>query len=263
MEENIHQEGEIPVREVIRDLDRLLERNRTEEAEQHLNRWLEEARRIGDWRARITILNELMGFHRSTGKEKDGLEAAEEGVRLVRDHGLENTVTGGTTFLNGATTRKAFGKTGEAMDWYGQAERIYNRLLQPGDYRFAGLYNNLALAWTDLERYDLALDYYGRAMELMERLPGGGMELAVTWVNLACLYERREQDPEKKEEKIGACLEKAMERFDDPAQPRDGYYAFTCTKCAPTFGYFGYFLAERSLRERAEQIYGGRGNEGT
>ena len=34
-----------------------------------------------------------------------------------------------------------------------------------------------------------------------------------------------------------------------------GYYAFVCEKCAPTFEYYGYFLAAQDLNERAEAGY--------
>ena len=43
----------------------------------------------------------------------------------------------------------------------------------------------------------------------------------------------------------------AMERDEN----RNGYYAFTCRKCAPSFGYFGYFVYEKELNERADIIY--------
>ena len=36
---------------------------------------------------------------------------------------------------------------------------------------------------------------------------------------------------------------------------KDGYHAFTISKCAPTFDYFGYFLWAQELRDRAEEIY--------
>ena len=39
--------------------------------------------------------------------------------------------------------------------------------------------------------------------------------------------------------------------------PRNGYYAFVCEKCAPVFGYYGYFLTERELKRRAREIYDG------
>ena len=116
--------GQIPVEEVVDRLDQLLERDLTGEAEDHLYSWLEKARDLGDWQG--------------------------EGIGLIQSRGMEKTVTGATTFLNAATTMKAFGDPEGAIPWYEKAEKIYNRSLQEGDYRFAGLYNNLALAWTDL-----------------------------------------------------------------------------------------------------------------
>ena len=59
-------------------------------------------------------------------------------------------------------------------------------------------------------------------------------------------------DPDKT---IEAYLDTALELLDSPSVPRDGYYAFVSEKCAPAFGYHGYFLAEADLRERAEAIY--------
>ena len=254
---------QIPVRDVIEELDRLLESDRAEEAEHHMYRWLRRAGEMGDWQGEITLQNELMGFHRSSGKRDAGLLAAREGIRLIRSHEMERTVTAATTFLNAATTMKAFGETQEAIPYYEEAEKIYNRTLQPEDYRFAGLYNNLALAWTDLGQYERALLYYNRALSLLEKLPGGVMELAVTWVNLACLWERKEENPDRREERIEECLNRAMEHLDRPDAERDGYYAFTCRKCAPTFGYFGWFLAEKELKRRADEIYRSNQNEGT
>ena len=52
-----------------------------------------------------------------------------------------------------------------------------------------------------------------------------------------------------------ARLEAAERLLDDPALPRDGYYAFVCEKCAPTFDYYGYFLVADDLNERARAIY--------
>lgn len=255
--------GQIPVEEVVDRLDQLLERDLTGEAEDHLYSWLEKARDLGDWQGELTLQNELMGFHRSSGKKEKGLRAVREGIGLIQSRGMEKTVTGATTFLNAATTMKAFGDPEGAIPWYEKAEKIYNRSLQEGDYRFAGLYNNLALAWTDLGQYERALLYYNRALGLLEKLPGSFGELAVTWVNLACLWEKKEADLDRREERTGDCLDRAMACLDDPEAVRDGYYAFTCRKCAPTFGYFGRFLAERELKERAEAIYRRVRNERT
>ena len=59
------------------------------------------------------------------------------------------------------------------------------------------------------------------------------------------------------EQHINDCINRARELLDTPGIPHDGYYAFVCEKCAPTFGYYGYFLDEAEYRGRAEQIYSG------
>ena len=57
------------------------------------------------------------------------------------------------------------------------------------------------------------------------------------------------------EDEVERLLDKALALLDTPTVPRDGYYAFVCEKCAPTFAYYGYFLADADLRERARTIY--------
>ena len=46
------------------------------------------------------------------------------------------------------------------MPYYDQAFRAYGGSLPPGDYRFGGLFNNMALAWEDLGEYRKAEAYY-------------------------------------------------------------------------------------------------------
>ena len=76
-------------------------------------------------------------------------------------------------------------------------------------------------------------------------------DIANTYVNMAHLYEKLTDY-----EKIEACLDRAKDALEtDPN--RNGYYAYTCRKCAPSFGYFGYFLYEKELNERADSIYAG------
>lgn len=79
---------------------------------------------------------------------------------------------------------------------------------------------------------------------------------AVTWVNLAVLYEKAGRDGE-----IDGCLETAVEIFRSGEVPRDGYYAFNCRKCAETFGHFGYFRIKKELTETADRIYRAAGEE--
>ena len=53
------------------------------------------------------------------------------------------------------------------------------------------------------------------------------------------------------------CVERAWELLNDESVPHNGYYAFVAEKCAPTFGFYGFFAYEKELKERAEKIYAG------
>ena len=37
--------------------------------------------------------------------------------------------------------------------------------------------------------------------------------------------------------------------------PHNGYYAYVCEKCAPTFRYFGRFACADELKQRSDEIY--------
>lgn len=240
------------VRQAVEAFDRLLSADDRDGAALCLEQWLDRFRREGNWSGQVTILNEMMGFYRNTGEKEKGLKAVQDGLRLVREHRLGETVSGGTTYVNAATTLKAFGRTAEAMPYYEQAFRVYGQLLDRRDYRFGGLFNNMALAWEELGEYRKAEAYWKQALEILERLePGSIPELAVTWVSLACLYEKWE-----KPELVDECLVKAAGYFHSPDAVHDGYYAFNCRKCADIFGHFGYFRMCRELLKEAERIYG-------
>jgi len=119
------------------------------------------------------------------------------------------------------------------------------------DPRMAGLCNNLALALVDLGRLPEAEERYREALAILNRLDGKETDIANTYVNMAHLYERLDDY-----EGIEACLDRARDALEQD-QIRNGYYAYTCRKCAPSFGYFGYFVYEKELNERADTIYEG------
>lgn len=108
----------IPVRQVIEELDQILAKNQTEEAEKHLEYWLSKARKGNDRSGELTVLNEMMGLYRSMGKESEGLQAAEEGLELLDQMDLKEGVTAGTHWINAATTWKAFGQAEKALPLY-------------------------------------------------------------------------------------------------------------------------------------------------
>ncbi|MBR3991312.1 MAG: hypothetical protein IKI91_04170, partial [Clostridia bacterium] len=105
-----------------------------------------------------------------------------------------------------------------------------------------------------LSRFREADDLYRRALSEMEKVKFGELELAITYLNMANAVEA-EYGLEDGESRIFGLLDRAKELLDTTEHPRDGYYAFVCEKCAPTFEYYGYFADAREIKDRAEAIY--------
>jgi len=244
--------GRIDVRELLEEADRLYEKNDIAAAEKLLCEKLEEAVGFNDREGQLGILSELLGCSRKTGNRELGLWAADRSSELITELGMEGTATAGTIRLNAATTLREFGKIAEAMEFYRMSARAYSATIDPRDYRFAGLYNNFAACLEEAGETDKAEEYYKRALAVISNLPECGIEEALTYVNLACLYGER--DPE--DARIEECLMKAKELFDREDIPRDGYYAFNALKCVDAFSHFGFFRDASELRKRAERIYG-------
>ena len=243
----------IPVPERIARLDALYNAGREAEAGQLLERSRAEARELGDWRGELAMLSELMGHYRRGMEREKGLQAVADGLTLIREHRMGATVSGATVMLNAATTMKCFGRAGDSLPVFRHVARVYADNLAPEDYRFAGLYNNMALSFADVGDFANAERHFRLAMRVIERCPHPENELAVTLCNLAELYDKQNSE----DERVFACMERAWEKLNAPTLPRDGYHAFTVSKCLPTFDYFGYFLYAQELRERVKSIYEG------
>ena len=244
----------IPISRVLEKLDKHLGRNDYSAAEKHLLYWLGEAEEGRDKHGMLTISNELMGIYRKTGRKNEALDALKNSLRLVAELELNNNITAGTTYTNAATVYKAFSMPEQSLELFGKAKELYESLLDSSDPRLGGLYNNLGLTLVDLERYDEAVNYYNKAIEIMSKKESGELEVAITYLNLANLEEAR-LGAEKSEAIVDKYVEKAYELLNMDYLPRNGYYAFVCEKCAPTFGYYGRFLYEKELRDRARDIY--------
>ena len=243
----------IPLDRVLKKLDDYLDRNDYAAAEKHLDFWLGEADVAGDQRGKLTVLNERIGLMRKLGRAEDALKAADAALKHAERLSLSGTIVMGTTLLNAATACKAFGQPERALDLYTRAQTIYESQLEPADTRFGGLYNNMALALTDLKRWDEAKALYRKALAVMAAVPHGEADMAITHCNLADLASL-ELAPEDAEETVVAELDEAWRLLNAEGLPRDGYYAFVCEKCATAFGYHGQFLRDRELKRRAVAI---------
>lgn len=244
----------IPTQRVLEKLDEHLGRNDYDSAERHLLYWLDEAKDGRDKHGMLTVENELMGLYRKTNRKEKALESVRKALNLIDELKLGSAVVAGTTFTNAATVYKAFAMPEESIELFEKAKEIYEKELQSDDPRLGGLYNNLGLTLTDLKRFDEAEEYYNKAITVMSNNKNGELEIAITYLNLCDLNEAK-LGSEQSEKIIDEYIEKAYELLNRDYLPRNGYYAFVCEKCAPTFGYFGRFLYQKELSDRARSIY--------
>lgn len=248
----------VPQRRILEKMDEYMGRRDYAGALRHLLYWLEEARLGHDLHGQLMLCNELTGYYRKTSDREKAVEYGTEALRLLEKMGFGETISAGTTYVNFATACNAFGENLKALELFEKARKIYENSGQTRPELLGGLYNNMGLVMAEMQRYDEAFGLYEKAMKAMEQVPGGELEQAITCLNMADAVEG-ELGAEAGENRIAGLLEKAEKLLDTPSLPRDGYYAFVCEKCAPSFSYYGYFLEEEELMKRAEAVY--RDNE--
>ena len=244
----------VPQQRIIQKLDEYMSRRDYAGAERHLLYWLEEARQGHDERGELVVRNELIGHYRKTGQGEKALAQGEKALALLDALDFEGTVSAGTTYVNLATACSAFGEDERALALFEKARTVYESLPRTQRHLLGGLYNNMALVYKNLGRYAEATALFEKAMDVMAEVPGGVLEQAITCLNMADVAAA-ELGLEAGEERINALLDRALTLLQDPSAPHDGYYAFVCEKCAPSFSYYGWFVAAEELQSAAKAIY--------
>ncbi len=263
----------VPLRRALERTDEALNRNDYSAAERVLKYWIEEARSFGDKDAELTLSNELMGLFRKLNRKEDAYANAERALELAAGPEVRAGEVA-TTYINAATVFKAFGEAQRGLPYFEKARELYEKELMLPPENLAGLYNNMGLALVDIGRFDEARELYHKALAVLTE--GGAVnnqseggtntyapeqlassyapERAITWLNIASC-EEAEFGLADAEERIRESIASAWELIGNPNLTEDGKLAFAYEKCAPVFGYYGYFVYEEQLREKARKIY--------
>ena len=247
-------ENTININELISELDYILSKNDYSGARDFLEKWVEISQNQNDNKTLFSLCNECIGLYRKVGDKENCYKYCEKSLDLLKTLNLENTVTGATAFLNCGTAYKAFGEADKSLPLFEKAVMLYETLLPENDRRLAGLYNNFALSLVDLKEYEKALNLYDKAIEVLNKNPTFNLEQAVTYLNRANAVEAQ-KGLENACEEVDVLLDKAQKVLNEHYSETDGNYAFVCEKCASTFGYYGRFLYENELKERARVVY--------
>lgn len=173
------------IEQVLKQLDELFAQHRTDQVENFLLRRIDEAAGEGDTASLITLLNEIIGHYRETSEFDKSLASCREVLMLMNEAGLKGTVAYATTLLNVANACRAAGLLRESMAYYQEVRVIYEKELQPMDFKYASLYNNMSLLFQEMGDFESACDCLERALLIASRYEEARIEVAVTYTNLA------------------------------------------------------------------------------
>lgn len=243
----------VPLTRIFEKLNEFFSHNDLPAVGRLLDYWENEARMLSDLRGLLEILNEKIGYYRRTGEKDKALASVAEAIELIEKKEIGDPVSAATVYLNSATTMKAFGQAKEAMPYYEIAETIYKSHLAADDYRFAALYNNMSSAYKDLGELEACEECCFKAIEILKGRDDCLGEMAVTLINIAHLY----YDVDPLDERVYEIMDKAWNCLTSDKNEHNGDFAFFCSKCYPSFGFFGYFEREATLKALMEKIYAG------
>ena len=174
------------------DLEKILEELRelfgtyqVERIEGFLEENMEQAFAVGDTGTVITLMNEMIGYLRDTGKNDKALYYCDRVMRLMKQEGLEGTVPYGTTLLNVANAYRAAGKLQESMAEYQAAQKIFEGRIEKNDMLYASMYNNLSLLYQEMGDFEKACECLKQALAIVLTKSDQRIETAVTYTNLA------------------------------------------------------------------------------
>lgn len=238
------------INKVIAGLDKLFEQKKLKEVEPYLKEAILTAKEEDDKGAVLILLNEQIGYYRSISRNKDSLRAFSEAKECIKEMNLTGTEHEATTLLNGATALRAAGEGKEAMKEYERVEEIYQTTIPQGDFRFAGLYNNMSILYSELEQYEQVTEKLLQALGVLQGLCEAEIEQAITYTNLALNYGKLGQREEMKQ-----CLNKALKLFEEYTENKDAHYAAALSGLAGAYFEAGEMIeAARTYQKVCEEI---------
>ena len=87
-----------------------------------------------------------------------------EVLKLIEEAGLADSLPHATTLLNSANALRAAGDLEMAMNYYSRVFALFEGQVPEMDFRYAELYNNVALLYQEMGRYDMAVQCLQKAL---------------------------------------------------------------------------------------------------
>ena len=230
-------------------LDILFDKKNFDEAKRLIKYWIQEAQMVNDKKSELELKNEYMGLLRKLN-EIEAITIANSSYELIYELKIENTISAGTIFINIGTVYKAFNRAKDAEKYFLLADTIYNKCLKKDDILFAGLYNNMALMYVDINEFDKANKLYNDAINILKE-NNNQLDLAITYLNLLDLYYKKNniEKVDNIDLMIDEYIKKSFLCLTDKNLCNNEYFRFVIEKCIPSFSFYGYFLYENELKK--------------
>ncbi|MBR1692007.1 MAG: DUF4125 family protein [Lachnospiraceae bacterium] len=207
------------INKVLDGLDELFAQYRIGEVETYLTDKLDEAAAEGDMHSYITLLNEMIGYCRDTSQYDKAVRYCKMAEQAITEQKLEGSVAHATTLLNIANAYRAASLLADSLKYYRRVFPIYEKNLDPKDFRYASLHNNLSLLYQEMGDYEHACESLEHALRIVSLYPEARVELAVTHTNLGMSLLKLDRDDEAMEH-----LEEAFSLFGQDEE-KDYHYS--------------------------------------
>ena len=258
---------------VLNEYDGYYARNDAEGAYAFICGKIAEARETGAWQVELTMLNEVIGYSRKHLMKQEGNAYIARADEIIAAHGLEGETAAATTWLNAATCQRAFGDAERSLAYFRKTEAIYRQKMDPFDYRYASLYNNMALVCSDTGDYERAEELGRKAEEILLTDETSAAELAATYVSLAVNAAKRARaEAETGDAKVPGdtgersfdCTDvpetkdyvaKAVALLDPADEYPDQYYAYMAMVNSKSLAQLGFTAEAQRLVDRAQAFY--------
>lgn len=194
---------------ILEQLQELFGTYQIERVETFLEEKIEQAFAAGDMSTVITLMNEMIGYLRDTGKNDKALYYCDRVLALMKQERLEGSLPYATTLLNVANAYRAAGRLQESMVQYRTVLRLYDGRVAQDDMLYASLFNNMSLLYQEMGDFENACRCLKNALAIVMTKPDKRIETAVTFTNLAASQLQLGELPEAIEN-----LKKAFSIFD-------------------------------------------------
>lgn len=237
---------------ILQHIDQCFQREEYDSALHIIQKWIEIFRMHQDWQFELTLQNEMMGLCRKLGQKKLGLDAVKRAEQLVELLSAENTMAGGTTYLNMATACKNLGKLSLSEKYFLKTENIFQSQQMENPYPLAALYNNQALLYSDMEKYDQAEERYEKALNILRNMTQTEGEMASTYISLAHLFQKTDKT------RVEEMVQKALTLFETMKKDLDSHGAYLFAVNGKSLEILGYPKEGQELKRLSQQYYADR-----